>query len=206
MRSISIQDKLGDKKITYRRYENKIFKFIQKKKISNNVHFLGILNALQVRNIIKKQGGVGLVNLSYSVIGETFCMSALEMESYGIPIISRQKNDGLNTTIKDGQTGFLCKNNKKIISNIKYIFSSEKLYNKFSYNCQKYVGNFSISKTIDEWFSLLKNYNITSESKHNLKLLVKIKKKINCNFYTLKEIWLRFKGKVITEYYKSFMR
>ena len=61
---------------------------------------------------------LGIVNPSHYMRDETFCLSAVEMAAHGLPVISRQRHDGLQTTIIHGKTGYLEKNNKDIAERI----------------------------------------------------------------------------------------
>lgn len=77
-------------------------------KILPSVIFHGIMG--EEKNEIYRLSAVGVVN---PMATETFCLSAIEKEACGMPIVTRRKN-GLLDTVRDGETGILYKDIKDL--------------------------------------------------------------------------------------------
>lgn len=191
-------------KITYSKYEQKIAKVINKKKIGKNVEFLGVLDNKKIREIVEQKPGIALISVSKPLMGETFCMIALEMESYGIPVIARKRNDGLETSISNKKTGYLERTDNKIKKRIMELLEYDNKYYEMSKNGMEYAKNFSVSKTIDIWYNKLDNIGET-EKYFKESLIYKIKRKIGYNFMTIKEIILRIQTKFLMKIYRRWM-
>lgn len=120
----------------------------------SNVHFLGALDWNRINEIIKTFK-IGIVNPSYYYRDETFCMSALELECHGIPVISRQRHDGLNATILNGETGFLEKSNLEIANAVIRILNNSKLNRKLGANARNFASSFFIDQEVLKWTNIL---------------------------------------------------
>lgn len=188
--------KTGDRGITFSKYEKKLFNYINKNNLNNNVHFMGVKDANYIEKFVKENGGYGLFNFSKLRSGETFCLSALELEKYGIPIISKNKKDGLNTTVIDYKTGFLFNNEKEVLNNIFYINSNPHLYNNLSINCQLYSKVFNYKNFIEEWEKLIFFVCNTDTQKLKRKVLIP----------NLKTIISVFKNKIIYIFYNKYSK
>lgn len=197
--------KLGKMQITYKEYEKKIMRLINKKKLNQQVEFKGVLEAKKIRNIIKDNGGIGIISVSKPLMGETFCMTALELESYGIPVIARKRCDGLSTSIYNGYSGFVEKNDRKIINAVNLLIKNEKIYRKMSYNAIKYAKEFSVTNIINKWFKLFEDLQaVPAEYKETL--FIKFEKKINKSLITPRELVVRIQSKILNMKYKGWMK
>lgn len=129
------------------------------KKLNNpsKVHFMGSMGWSEINELIKNFK-VGIVNPSYYLRDETFCLSAIELQCHGIPVVSRQRNDGLNTTIVNGQTGFLNRKNSEIAKSIIKLLSDDDLVKKMGYQARSYAKTFFIKNEIHKWKLLCENY------------------------------------------------
>lgn len=144
--------KLGQYGITDSKYEQKFMKYLigENGDIVPSVHFLGNVG-FEKYDIIRKCK-VGVVNpTGYS---ETFCISAVEMESQGVPVCSK-KIYGLKNTIIDGETGLLHKNNKELADNIIKLLKNNELNSRLANNGEKYAKSFSGSILISKWCALI---------------------------------------------------
>ncbi|HBI6967435.1 glycosyltransferase family 4 protein [Clostridium perfringens] len=157
---------LGSLNVGDKYYDKLLCNKLKKIKNKNNIHFLGAMGWGNIKEVIKSCR-VGVVNPSYYVRDETFCMSAIELETYGIPVVSRNRNDGLKTTIIDGKTGFLKKYNSEIADRIVYLLDD--------YNCKKigvksrnHAKEFIIEKELKKWKDLCSCERI--KSNHSAKI------------------------------------
>lgn len=124
------------------------------KKIRNSkIEFKGVLSWIEIEKILNR-AQVGVVNPSKSMRDETFCLSAIEMESRGIPVVSRLRGDGLCTTILDELTGYLMKTDKEIADRIVYLLDNHSARGQMGENAKKHAIQFAASKIIPEWDSM----------------------------------------------------
>lgn len=122
------------------------------KNYSDNFVFTGVLNSQEVFELSKKCK-VGLVNLSHYLRDETFCLSAVELQSYGLPVISRKRFDGLETSLGGSQTGSLLKKDSNIVSKIiEYLdtFSNETIKKSIDW-----ANHFNQKTFIDNWKKII---------------------------------------------------
>lgn len=168
---------IGADKYYGRIIEKKMSKLIH----PENVHFMGAKGWSDINKLITTVR-VGVVNPSLYKRDETFCLSAIEMESHGIPIVSRKRNDGLKTTILDNKTGFLERNNKEIANKIVFLLKDKKECTKYGKNAREYVKQFIINNEIHKWEEII---NSTSNGIVNRKkkLLSNDEKMLINDFY-----------------------
>ena len=146
--------KKGSIGVTDRAYELLINWYLQKVDDKKSVRFVGSKNWNEILELIS-DARVGVVNPSYFRFDETFCMSAVEMQAGGLPIVSRYRNDGLVSTIDDEKTGYLCKSDKDIASAIVRLSNDDILCRKMSVNARKKAKQFLDEDSIDSWVGLL---------------------------------------------------
>lgn len=187
-------------------YYNKIIQRKMKKlNHPENIHFMGAKGWYEIDKLITTCR-VGIVNPSHYRRDETFCLSAIELEAHGIPVISRFRNDGLNSTILNGKTGFLKKTNYQIAKQIELLLNDENVSIEMGKNARNFVGDFIPEVELCKWMNIVtndlnfksKNYNIKFISKDGIllmhdfllklmysittgKLLDILKKKVNYN-------------------------
>lgn len=120
-------------------------------KIMDSVHFLGIVGT--EKEDIFVQSAVGVVNPT--AIGETFCLSAIEMELCGVPVVSR-KLHGLMDTIRHNQTGLLFKNEDEFVKYVVYLLENKDKNLQLSGKACAFVReNFDAEKLMRKWSELL---------------------------------------------------
>ncbi len=156
----SLNETTGTMQIASTSYEKKLIRLVKKLSHPRNVIFHNVLDWNEIMTLLENCT-LGIVNPSHFYRDETFCLSAVELSSKGIPVISRKRNDGLNTTIINSKTGLLLKSNKKIANQI--ITLSEDVYrlNLMSKNAIKHSLNFNEDIAINQWNQLFtQNHNV----------------------------------------------
>lgn len=144
--------KLGKYNIADELYEKQFMKYLTDEdgKIIKSVSFLGILGQEKVN--VYKETCVGVVNPTGN--SETFGISAVEMESCGIPIVTINKN-GFPDTVKNGITGILVNKKKDLAPNIIRLLKG--------YSCNQYLGKnavefvsqeFSPERIVKQWIQV----------------------------------------------------
>lgn len=96
---------------------------------------------------------VGVVNPMAAT--ETFCLCAVEMESCGIPVVTRKKN-GLLDTVIDRKTGLLYKNPNKLAKYVICLLRDDSRNAKLGEQAKQYAQEmFLPKKVIPEWKRVL---------------------------------------------------
>lgn len=149
---------LGKYGIAQESYENEFMPYLtdENSDILPSVHFLGLLG--EEKEDILCQTAVGVVNPT--ALTETFCISAVEMQLCGVPVVSKKKW-GLLDTIKDGKTGFLYTSEKEFVDRVVQLLLDKELNAQFGCQGQAFVKNtFEAGILIHQWIDLLKDvYN-----------------------------------------------
>ncbi|MGN1456643.1 MAG: glycosyltransferase family 4 protein [Acutalibacteraceae bacterium] len=153
--------KLGDIGVADIYYERIIRRKLKKLKHSENVHFMGAKGWGEI-DLLIKTARVGIVNPSYYLRDETFCMSAVEMEAHGIPVVSRMRSDGLLTTIKNGYSGYLEKKDQKIADRIIEMLQNSENSKQIGMQARAFAEQFLVHKEINKWDEMIKNPLMTS--------------------------------------------
>lgn len=153
---------LENNRVADKYYDRIIQKRLIKLNHPENIHFLGAKGWDFIDSYISTFR-VGIVNPSHYMRDETFCLSAIEMAAHGLPVVSRQRDDGLKTTVISGNTGYLEKNDKRIAERIIQIISSKEISQQLGRTGREYTKQFIVDKTIDKWHELVerpcaKNY------------------------------------------------
>ena len=87
------------------------------------------------------------------------------MEAHKIPVVSRQRNDGLNTTILNEKTGFLGKTDREIAKYISLLLHDQSKSMKMGDAARCFARNFTPDNEIYKWKSIAENTdNCTSYS------------------------------------------
>lgn len=115
-----------------------------------NIHFMGAKGWKDIDKMISG-ARVGIVNPSYYMRDETFCLSAIEMEAHEIPVVSRQRRDGLNTTILHGQTGYLEEKNERIAKRIIALLHNKNQSSKMGKEARLFARRFTPDNEIHKW-------------------------------------------------------
>lgn len=160
---------LGKMGIADEKYESRIFR-----KLSNHessVIFMGNATS-KTRNEILNTCTVGVVNPSG--LTETFCLSAVEIQQKGIPVIGARKF-GLLDTVKHLHTGYLVSHPNQISRYTVKLLQSEKLAQKLGKNARNYVVNrYGLEGVIDRWENFL-NFIDTNSNEELITATKKIK-------------------------------
>lgn len=102
---------------------------------------------------------VGIVNPNLTGSTETYCLSAVEMQTCGCPCVGGGV-DGLLETIKDGYSGFhLKRQDPNLLAELVCkVLSDEKLREKLSLGALNYSKTFASSaREAEDWVRLFKN-------------------------------------------------
>lgn len=141
--------KLGKYGIAQEDYEKSFMQYLVTSdgKILPSVHFLGLLG--REKDDVFANTMVGVVNPT--ALTETFCMSAVEMELAGIPVVSRKKW-GLLDTVKDRQTGFLFSSDEEFAEDIVKLLNDKNLNIQMGNDARQFVKDtFEASDIIKDW-------------------------------------------------------
>lgn len=146
---------LGAYGIAQESYENEFIPYLTDShgSILPSVHFLGLLG--EEKEEVFRQTAVGVVNPT--ALTETFCISAVEMELCGVPVVSRKKW-GLLDTVKHGQTGFLFDSEQEFVDQVCTLLLDPALNEKLGFQAQSFVKDtFEADVLIQQWVQLLKD-------------------------------------------------
>lgn len=176
--------KLGKYCITEEKYENAIMKYLTDSKgnIRKDVKFYGVLGGREKENVIRK-ACVGIANPT--ALSETFCVSAVEFEMLGIPVVAKAKNSFFEV-IRNFQTGFLFKTRIGFILYIVLLLKISKLNLRMGKNGHNFVKEkFSYKHVLNEWLQLLNDINDdrTIKTRHSNSINVVIHNLIWKNYF-----------------------
>ena len=179
--------KLGKYGIAEESYEKTFIKYLldDNKKIRDDIEFLGDL-AHDKKIEVMSKSKVGILNPIAK--DETFCISAIEFEALGIPVVAK-KTYGLLNTVKNRETGFLIKNDNELIKSIIKLLTDDDLNKTMGKEGIRYVNsNFDIKRICGEWRSVL--YQIKNDE-----MLIRKEKTENymCDLKWIREINRRIK-------------
>ena len=128
-------------------YEYEIQNVLLKDNILDSVHFLGLMG-YNKKQIIKR-AKVGIVT-NQNV--ETFCITALEYQKYGVPVVALNK-DGLKYSVQNGKSGILCETFEEMGKQIIKILKEEYKFDLPN----KFLEQFYCKNIISKWEDLLNN-------------------------------------------------
>lgn len=140
---------LGKYGIAEESYERKFIKYITNNngEILDSINFLGLLGFNKIDYILATS--VGVVNPTART--ETFGISAIEMEMYGVPVVTKKCNGFLDTII-NGKTGILYNYERNLAKNIIRLLNDREINNKYGNNAKNFVlNNFNVEKITEEW-------------------------------------------------------
>lgn len=143
---------LGKYGIAESSYEKMFIKYLldEHGELLRSVIFCGVLG--DEKKKIYQKTSVGVVNPSAKT--ETFCLSAVEMSAYGIPIVTKGKY-GLLDTVKHRKTGLLAQSPAGIRRAIVRLLKDEPLNEKLGAQGQKFAqANFRPEKIMPEWYRM----------------------------------------------------
>lgn len=147
--------KLGRFGIAQEDYENYFMKYLTDTdgNLLPSVRFLGLLG--EEKEDYFADTAVGVVNPSGS--DETFCLSAVEMEICGVPIVTRRKY-GLIDTVLHGKTGLLYKNRKQFVEYIVLLLKEQEVNRRMGNAAPDFVKeSFDADKMIGLWHHMFQD-------------------------------------------------
>lgn len=152
--------KLGDYGIAQSDYENKFIPYLlnSKGELDDSVRFYGLMG--KEKTDILTRTAVGVVNPT--ALTETFCMSAIEMELVGIPVVSKKKW-GLLDTVAHKKTGYLFKTERQFVKCVVKLLRDNNTNKEMGNMGKEYVRQkFEADCLIEQWLNIIKDvyYNI----------------------------------------------
>ena len=145
-------------------YERVLQKRLKKLSHPENIHFMGAKGWDFIDSFIPTFR-LGIVNPSHYRRDETFCLSAIEMAAHGLPVVSRQRHDGLATTVFHNKTGYLEKNDKEIADRIISIVSDPEKSRKMGLAGREYAEAFLAKTVVPKWRELAENQDDAESAK-----------------------------------------
>lgn len=146
--------KLGTLGVAKKEYEESFLKYIILKdgSIMPSINFLGIVG--QEKKEIFKSTTVGVINpVGYETLG----LSGIEMEAYGIPLVTLNKY-GQSEIVQHGITGFLFNNDNQFKEYLITLLLDRDLNNKIGHNARKYTSKkFGIDTILSLWRKEINN-------------------------------------------------
>lgn len=143
---------MGAMGIADKEYEELFLPFLcdEEGRLLPSVIFHGIMG--EEKYEVYRQSAVGVVN---PMATETFCLSAIEKEACGIPVVSRRKN-GLLDTVQDGKTGILYKDVKQLASVIIDLLADQEKNIRMGQAAASFARTeFLPEKILPEWIRVL---------------------------------------------------
>ena len=147
--------RLGRFGIAQEAYENYFMQFLTDAdgNILSSVRFLGLVG--QDKEDYFVDTAVGVVNPSGS--DETFCLSAVEMEICGVPIVTRRKY-GLLDTIAHKKTGLLFKNRNQFVDYLVMLLNDKTLNKRYGGAAPDFVKrSFEAKMLIGSWHQVFQD-------------------------------------------------
>ena len=157
--------KLGENQIAEEQYEKLLFDLIDKNGIRKSIHFLGIKNAKQIAEEIVPITKVAVVNpgTDSSHYPETFCLSATQLGSFGIPVVGGNQG-GLKYTLPK-KCGYRINDSSELSNKIIELLKNNKKNIRYGNNYQKYIKkHFDISLFEQKWIMLLQGRKVKHTS------------------------------------------
>lgn len=120
-----------------------------------NVFFRGLVSTEELKKELRS-AQVGVVNPNTTGSFETFCVSAVEMQCAGLPVIGGRRG-GLLETVNNGETGILVNSKKELVSAICELISNPKKARVMGKIGRKRASNrFDQKNIISKWKKSLK--------------------------------------------------
>ncbi len=153
--------KFGNLGVANEKYEKMFSKNVLNEdgNIHPSVNFLGVLGEEKFE--IMSKGCVGFTNNPN--VRETFCLSAVEFQLCGTPVVSKAYG-GLLDTVEHEISGFLVKNKQGFIRSIDKLLSDRKLSSKMGNKGREIVSKkFNYKNISKDWVNLFND--VISDSK-----------------------------------------
>jgi glycosyltransferase involved in cell wall biosynthesis len=135
-----------------KKYKNNIENFIKNNNLSDLVLLKGATKD-PLREL--KNADIFAFPSAY----EGFPLALGEAMSIGLPSIGFENAPGVNELIRDGESGFLCKNIDDFADKLEILMKNEDLRNVMGINAHESMKQYSAGKIWAMWEELLKNLN-----------------------------------------------
>lgn len=145
---------LGKYGIAQNSYEELFMPYITDKdgNILDSVIFHGIMGEEKKEIIVNT--AVGIANPT--ALTETFCVSAIEMELIGVPVVSKKKW-GLLDTVISGKTGYLFSSEKDFVSKVILLLKEREKNKILGDNARSFVrSSFDVDVIMPKWYEIIK--------------------------------------------------
>lgn len=119
----------------------------------DSVRFHGARSWDEIRPLLR-ECRAGVVNPSWFFRDETFCLSALELAAHGLPVVSRQRGDGLGTTVLHGRTGFLEDTDKAIAARLVALLRDRDAAHTQGLRARRHAHRFTAEQAARDWLAL----------------------------------------------------
>lgn len=182
------RNKMGKYGISFSEYEKNFIKYLldDNGKLLKSVHFYGTLG--YEKEEILQMTKVGVTNPTG--ISETFCLSAVEFEGIGIPVVA-YKGFGFLDTVQDKNTGLLSKTGYGLYRDIVRLLKNNELNFRFGQKgIELWNQKFSPKVIIPQWEYLFRHLDedkkeskITTELWDDLKWLKLLNRYIHHCFH-----------------------
>ncbi len=149
----SRESSLGQYGIAQKEYEDLFMPYIctQNGELMPSVVFHGLLGDEKYQ--VFANTAVGVVNPMAAT--ETFCLCAVELESCGIPVVTRRKN-GLLDTVIHRKTGLLYRDAKDLARNVIRLLKDQELNQRLGLQAMTFAHQeFVPTKCISRWRTVL---------------------------------------------------
>lgn len=121
---------------------------------SKGVTFCGLVSPQELKEIIASSS-IGICNPNCSGSLETFCVSAVEFQAAGLPVISANRG-GLKETVKNGKTGILINKENKLSTAIINLLKNQDQIKLMGDNGKTWIEEkFRRELIVNDWFLLL---------------------------------------------------
>jgi glycosyltransferase involved in cell wall biosynthesis len=143
--------KLGPRQLAEIGYERRIFEKLSP--YDGSVNFLGHLAEAEKRRIIR-QAAVGIVNPSGNT--ETFCLSAVEIQSEGVPVVTMQRN-GLRDTVRNDNGNYTFNRASQFLPTLTAaLLKNQLLSHSNSHLSDAVLTEFAPTRIVHKWIELLR--------------------------------------------------
>jgi glycosyltransferase involved in cell wall biosynthesis len=150
---------MGSHGIATREFEARIFRNISHDNTS--IEFLGNANS-ELRNQILEKCKLGIVNPSAQT--ETFCLSAVEFQQRGIPVVGGRKY-GLLDTVDHRKTGLLVLRPSRIHKSILQLMKNNSKLGRYGVRARHSVSvKYDLAKTVERWCNVLEALSTNSNT------------------------------------------
>lgn len=147
-------EKLGSYGVATESYEKLFMSYLVDKdgELLPSVHFMGKMGAEKSK--IYEITKVGVMNPSART--ETFGLSAVEMNEFGIPVCTEGKN-GLPDTVVSGHTGLLSHGKKELENNIVNLLRDSEYNALLGNQGKQFIKRFAPEVIVQEWIKTIED-------------------------------------------------